>query len=95
MSGIIRRKVDSKGRVVLPFKNVREVLIAKLGNIVIASPERSEIEKILRVIDEYNKRRRLRIVEKWFKLVDEAGLSGIEESKIQDLIKRGMLRDVV
>ncbi len=94
MSGIIKRKVDSKGRVVLPFKDVREVLIAKLGRVIIASPERKEIEKILQAVDEYNKRRKLEAIEKWFKLVDKAGLSSIKESEIRDLIKKGMLRDI-
>jgi len=95
MSGIIRRKVDSKGRVVLPFKDVREVLIVKSGDVIIASPKRSEIERILRIIEEYNKREKLKIAEDWFRLVEEAGLSEIEESKIQEILKKGMLREVV
>lgn len=94
MSGIIKRKVDSKGRVVLPFKDVREILIAKSGDVIIASPKESEIKKVLRIIEEYSERQKLKVAEDWFRLVEEAGLSEIEESKIQEYIKKGMLREV-
>ncbi|MHA1616623.1 MAG: hypothetical protein ACTSX9_04890 [Candidatus Njordarchaeales archaeon] len=56
MSEIMKRKVDSKGRVVLLFKNMRDVFIAKMGNVIIASPRKSEIEKILEIIEEYKRK---------------------------------------
>ncbi len=47
MSGtIIRRRVDSKGRIVIPYKDVKEVLMAEVGNAIIISKSREELTEL-------------------------------------------------
>ncbi len=94
MSGIIKRRADSKGRIVLPLKGVREVLMVKLGDVIIISHKKSELERILRIIEDHNKREKIKTINDWFELIEKAGLSEIEESKIQELIKKGVAREV-
>ena len=95
MSGtIIRRKVDSKGRIIIPYKDVREVLMAEFGDVIIISKSKEELDRIVKILNAIEKMRRKEIVREWFDDVEKAGLDKLDESAIKKLISKSILRDM-
>ena len=95
MSGtIIRRKVDSRGRIVIPYRDVKEVLMAEVGNTIIISKSKDGLERIVKILSTIERMRKKEVIREWFDDVEKAGLDKLDESAIKRLISRGILRDL-
>jgi len=92
--GLIKRSVDSKGRVVLPMKNLSEVYMTTIGDVILVSPNPDALLELWELLNEVNSIRKKRAIAEWFKLVEEAGLDKISPKLIDKLISRSIIREL-
>jgi bifunctional DNA-binding transcriptional regulator/antitoxin component of YhaV-PrlF toxin-antitoxin module len=91
---VSERKVDDKRRVTLPpTLDVKEgqsvVMIASRETAVVAS-DRRVAEKLTRVLRELETEKKVRAVEEWARLIEEAGLSGLKARDIDRVVTEGI-----
>jgi len=91
---LIKRSVDSKGRVVLPMKNLSEVYMTTIGDVILVSPNPDALLELWELLNEVNSIRKKRAIAEWFKLVEEAGLDKISPKLIDKLISRSIIREL-
>lgn len=84
------RKVDAKGRVVLPLKDIKEVFIVKKGKVLFVSEDNNALEEALEKFEETEKIEKLQALKKWFNLMDNVGLTDFTAQKANDTIKRNL-----
>ena len=95
---VSERKMDEKRRVTLPTKvevkpggNV--VMIASKDAAVIAS-DRLVAERLAKVLRELETERKIRAIEEWAKMIEEAGLTGLRSKDIDKIVGRSIARKV-
>lgn len=76
------KKVDSKGRVILPRKDLHEIFITELGDLIIASKTKNELENAIKSIEDHNKQRKLVALKEWENLLQEAEVIDISTADI-------------
>ena len=76
------KKVDSKGRVILPRKDLHEIFITELGDLIIASKTKNELENAIQSFEEHNKERKLVALKEWENLLQEAEVIDISTADI-------------
>lgn len=91
---LIKRSVDSKGRVVLPVKGLNDVYMAVVGDIILVSPNPDLILELLKSLDEINFARKKKAIAEWFRLVEEAGLDNLSPELIDRLVSRSVVREL-
>ena len=74
------KKVDSKGRVILPKKDLDKVFISEVSEIISSSEE--ELKKTIQTLERQEKERKIKIVTEWDKLLDDAEVTDITTEEI-------------
>ena len=92
------RKVDDKRRVTLPptldvKQGSRVVMIASKEAAVVAS-SREVAEKLGNAMRELEKQRKLKVIEEWARLIEEAGFTGLHAKDIDRLVDEGVHEEV-
>ena len=93
-AGLIRRSVDSKGRVVLPMKGLNEVYMAVVGDVILVSPNPSAILELCELLNEISSARKKKVISEWFGLVEKAGLDKLSPKLIDKLVSRSIMREL-
>jgi len=93
-AGLIRRSVDSKGRVVLPMKGLDEVYMAVVGEVILVSPNPNAIRELCESLNEISSVRKKRAISEWFGLVKKAGLDKLPPKLIDKLVSRSIVREL-
>lgn len=93
---VSERKVDEKRRVTLPpnvdiHEGATVVMIASKDAAVIAS-NKGVAERLTEVLQELELDRKIRALDEWEKLIQEAGLSGLTSKDIESIIGKTMPR---
>ena len=76
------KKVDSKGRVILPKKDLDKVFISEVSEIIIISSSEEELKKTIQTLERQEKERKIKIVTEWDKLLDDAEVTDITTEEI-------------
>ncbi|MFX0092817.1 MAG: hypothetical protein ACFFBD_13740, partial [Candidatus Hodarchaeota archaeon] len=80
------RKVDSKGRIVLPLKEQKEVYLIKKDEVLFISKDIHSLKAILKKLDVLKNMNKIRVIEEWFNLLSEAKLTELSSQQINDNI---------
>ena len=91
---LIKRSVDSKGRVVLPVKGLKEVYVATVGEVILVSPNPDVILEVQELLDYLSSIRKKKAIAEWFELVEKAGLDKISPKLIDKLVSRSTMREL-
>ena len=84
------RKIDAKGRVILPLKGVDEVFIIKKGNVFFVSGDSHALEETLEKIADSEKIEKLQSLKEWFDLIDEVELTNLTAREVNQTIRQNL-----
>ena len=84
------RKIDAKGRVILPLKGVDEVFIIKKGNVFFVSGDSHALEETLEKIADSEKIEKLQSLKEWFNLIDEAELTNLTAREVDQTLRQNL-----
>lgn len=91
-SDIKIRKVDSKGRVIIPLKNEEQVFMAEKEGVILISPSESSLELALQSLEKKTKEEQTKMINDWFQLITAAGLEDMCSNKIHESIGKSLVR---
>ena len=83
---IIERKIDSKGRVILPIKDKKKVFIKEQGDLFILSTNKDHLESFNKDFTDADKITKLENLKKWFLDIEELELDVKAENSIKKLL---------
>ena len=80
------KKVDSKGRVILPNKNLEKVFITEVNDVIIMSKEEEKVKNTIESIQSHNQHLKLEKLEQWDDLLQDAELLNITTNDIDKAV---------
>ena len=78
------KKVDSKGRIILPRKDLHEIFITELDDLIIASKSENELKNAIQSLEKNKKQRKLVALKEWENILQKADVLDISTKNIDD-----------
>ncbi|MHA1664677.1 MAG: hypothetical protein ACTSVW_02460 [Candidatus Njordarchaeales archaeon] len=92
---IKKRRVDNRGRIVIPLKNRREVFVLSYDDLVIISSSEKKLKEIGKLLNELKLSKKKKILEDWFELISELELDKLSPKDLDRLIADNLKRDAL
>ena len=82
------KKVDAKGRIILPQKGIDKVFIKELPDVILISQSEENLKNAIQIFEEYTKQQKIKALDEWQALLNEADLTDITSDTIDDAVLR-------
>jgi len=92
---IKKKRVDNRGRIVIPLKNRREVFVLSYDDLVIISSSEKKLKEIGKLLNELKLSKKKKILKDWFELISELELDKLSPKDLDRLIADNLKRDAL
>ena len=89
------KKVDSKGRIILPRKDLHEIFITELDDLIIVSKSETVLKNAIESIEEHKKQSKILALKEWEDLLQEADVLDITTKDIDKATLNAQKKKVI
>ena len=91
---IEKRRVDNRGRILLPLRGIKEVFVCSLGRTYIISEDKGEIDRIVSILNEKKIEEKKKAIKNWFAIVEATELEKMSVNDLNKIIVKSIKKEV-